>query len=154
MKTINLKCGAKALVDDLDYLRLKKYSWHLGSLGYVKRSERTAEGKQTTIRMARQIMNPAKDMEVDHINHNVLDNRRRNLRIVTKQQNIWNSGPRSVNTTVIKGVGWHKLVKKYQARIPHGGKTMHIGYFDDPLEAKSAYQSKAIELRGEFAYRQ
>jgi len=49
-------------------------------------------------------------------------------------------------------VGWHKKTKKFVARITYKGKITSLGYYDDEIEAAKAYDKKAKELFGEFAY--
>lgn len=50
------------------------------------------------------IMNTPEKMYVDHINHNALDNRRNNLRIVNNSINQRNASIRKDNKTGVKGV--------------------------------------------------
>jgi hypothetical protein len=96
---IPLTKGYYTLVDQEDFDQLRQWSWFakVGGTGgdaYTARSARV-NGKITTIRMHRQIMEKELSAiigkrEVDHINHNTLDNRRKNLRVVTKEQNLQN----------------------------------------------------------------
>jgi hypothetical protein len=54
-------------------------------------------------------MGAPKGMSIDHINHNTLDNRKANLRIVTHQQNNTNrNGAYSTSKTGIRGVSIHQ----------------------------------------------
>jgi hypothetical protein len=111
-----------------------------------------AEGVVKTQRMGMQrlIMNPPKGMQVDHINLDTLDNRRANLRVCTQVNNSRNSGKHKNNTTGYKGV--IKLYDgKYAAKLGYKGKKLHLGTFEDPIEAAKAYDRKALELHGEFA---
>ena len=84
---------AATLVDDADYERLSGYRWYLNR-GYVVRweSERRDDGSYKTINvlMHRDLTGCPDGMQVDHINHDRLDNRRSNLRIVTNAQNHQN----------------------------------------------------------------
>lgn len=89
---------------------------------------------------------------VDHINHNGLDNRRRNLRIVTAKQNSWNMrSAKGRGTSNYKGVGWVKNKRKWRASISIDNKPKHLGYFEDEKKAAAAYDKAAKEHRGEFA---
>lgn len=47
-----------------------------------------------------------------------------------------------------KGVSYHIRLKKWAATIYHGDKKIHVGYYDEELEAKKAYDDKKIELEG------
>ncbi|MBI5914019.1 MAG: sigma-70 family RNA polymerase sigma factor, partial [Bacteroidetes bacterium] len=51
--------------------------------------------------MHRDIMQPPKGMVVDHIDHNTLNNRWCNLRLVTPEQNYANAGPRGGPTEYV-----------------------------------------------------
>ncbi len=77
-------------------------------------------------------------LDIDHINRNRSDNRRVNLRDVTQKQNMQNASKRSDNTSGHPGVSWHKQHSKWQARIMHNQKDIHLGYFTDIEEALSA----------------
>jgi len=98
-------------------------------------------------------MNAPKDVLVDHINHNGLDNRKANLRFATPQQNTWNRRclSRCKGTKYI-GVSWDKQSRKWRVRILVDGKSRFLGYFEDEKEAAKAFDRAAKEHRGEFAF--
>lgn len=95
MKEIKLTQGFVAIVDDEDYERLSHYKWHANKVGYdgdvvyARRRSRKGE-KGTHIYMHRFIMNTADNQEVDHIDYNTLNNRKSNLRNVSKKDNLKN----------------------------------------------------------------
>ena len=96
--TIRLADGRSVLVDEVDYLRLKDMKWR----GVKKRSlwyaVTTPSGTNKTISMHRLILNAAEGIEVDHRNHDGLDNRRSNLREATRQQNMRKLNPAEGDT--------------------------------------------------------
>jgi hypothetical protein len=143
-KIIALTQGKETIVDDDDYEWLSKYKWHY-NIGYAFRKN---NGKK--IRMHREICRPPNDMQIDHINHNKLDNRKCNLRICTDQQNRRNCPPSSANTSGYIGI--QKNGKRWQARTEIHDKLCFIGSFDTQEEAAHAYDKKVKELFGEFAY--
>jgi hypothetical protein len=87
-------------------------------------------------------------LEIDHINGNGLDNRRSNLRFVTRQQNCWNAKRKSGRYT---GVHFNKEKRLWQAQISFKKKCRHIGYFKEEEDAAIAYNVAAQLFRGEFA---
>jgi hypothetical protein len=102
--------------------------------------------------MHRMVVNAPKGLFVDHINHNGLDNRKANLRICTNLQNLRNKRPKTGCTSEYKGVHWCKGRNKFRANIYLNKKAIHLGYFHDEIAAAKAYDEKARELFGEFAY--
>jgi len=146
---LNLASGQGVLIDceDFEYLNQWKWTyWH----NSISRST-TKNGKKCTIIMSREIMKPSEGQEVDHINGNALDNRRSNLRLCTKAQNLMNKSLYRNNKSGYKGVCWNKLHKKWYASIGHQGKAIFLGLFGDKQKAAMAYNEKAKELFGEFA---
>lgn len=97
----------------------------------------------------RLILGAHPDKEVDHIDGNGLNNRRANLREVTRAQNEHNKrAPRS-NTSGQKGVHFHSRDRRWTAQVWIDGKKVHLGTFHDPGEAKRAYEAACKILRGE-----
>lgn len=91
-------------------------------------------------------------VEIDHKNRNKLCNERWNLRICTTSQNQANrQAPGKNKTSQYKGVRLHKQ-GKWEARITHKYNVIQIGLFDIENDAAIAYNNKALELFGEFAY--
>jgi hypothetical protein len=154
-RRIPLTQGKFAIVDPEDYDRLAGYKWFAmrSRRGfYAIRMVTTKNGRRKKIRMHRQILNAPADKLVDHINHNGLDNRRANLRIVTNMQNSWNKRKQKGDySSRYKGVSWARRIGKWHTEIYCNGSKIFIGYFDDQVAAAKAYDAKAADLYGEYA---
>uniref|UniRef100_A0A6H1ZQL7 Putative homing endonuclease n=1 Tax=viral metagenome TaxID=1070528 RepID=A0A6H1ZQL7_9ZZZZ len=154
MKEIRLTQNKVALVDDEDFEYLNQFKWYAHKYPntyYAVRHIRLANGKQATIPMHRVILNVPKGMETDHKNQNGWDNRRMNLRICTRQENMMNRNSYKNSSSRFKGVVWHKRNKKWQAQIRYNGRTIYLGRSFSEREASFMYDKKAIELFGKFA---
>ena len=120
-------------------------------------NERTREmlgdvdiAKTQTIRMHRLIMMAPKEMDVDHINGNGLDNRKSNLRVVTHQENQCNQQRHYISKSGFKGV--HQQPNgNWCVRIVHDNRRYNGGTYEDPTIAARYYDRLAIHLHGEFA---
>ncbi len=156
VKKIKLTQDRVALVNDIDYPKLSKYKWHIMKkasiyhLGYAQRSI-YKNGKIYSIFMHREIMGLVRGdkRQIDHINHNGLDNRRCNLRICTSAENHYNR-KKTKGTSKYKGVMLCKY-DRWRAMIVKNRKNYYLGYFDNEIEAAKIYDKKANELFGEFA---
>ena len=138
-----------AIVDAEDYERVNRYKWCVSAKGNTIYAYRKDHGKNVYLHQF--LMKPPKGMVVDHIDGNGLNDRKSNLRVCTKQQNLCNRGP-IVRSSQFKGVHFCKWTQKWYATIRHGGVTIRLGPFDDEVEAARAYDRKAYELFGEYAY--
>jgi hypothetical protein len=150
-RPIPLTKGKFALVDSEDYYRLARYKWCSSTCGaktfYAGR--RLAGG---TINMHRLIMDAPSHLVVDHIDHNGLNNTKANLRLCTFAQNARNTRPNKGASSRYKGVSWKKSAKKWSAMIRCNKKISHLGSFENEIAAAKAYDKKAAEFFGEFAY--
>jgi len=152
MKEIPLTKGKVAFVDVVDYDYLSQWKWYYGAKGYAVRTDYSGE-KPQTILMHRIILQRCgfEFIQVDHRNHNTLDNRRKNLRPATKSDQQHNTRKRSDNTSGLKGVTKHKQTGKWRARIMIRGKQKYLGSFRDKHEAAEVYEKAAKQYFGEFA---
>jgi hypothetical protein len=155
-KIIVLTMGLSAIVDDEDYECLTQHKWSVcGGKGkfYARRHSHFEGKKSIHIAMHTQLMKTPKGMEVDHINGNSLDNRKDNLRVCTRAENIRNSRKkRKKASSIYRGVSWRKVNKKWVARIQYNKKYIHLGYFDTEEDAANCYNEAARKYFGEFAY--
>lgn len=83
---------------------------------------------------------PPAGMETDHKNRDRLDNRRDNLRIVTRQQNVLNrrSWAKSGYRNAYLDENFSRRSKPYKSEIRFNGKKYRLGYFKTAKEASEA----------------
>lgn len=79
--------------------------------------------------------NLGKNIVIDHINNNPLDNRKCNLRITTQQVNTCNKSLPSNNSSNFVGVWFDKSRNKYSVEIKLNGKKCHLGRYDSIEDA-------------------
>jgi hypothetical protein len=128
---------------DLDDAELiLQHTWHIDGDGYAKAM---IDGKMTRMH---QLIGCK---WFDHINRNRRDNRKRNLRKCTPQENTRNASLRSDNTSGFIGVWWDKSMNKWCAQMVIDGKTMNFGYFTDKTDAIIARLRAEKQYCKEFA---
>lgn len=161
MKRIPLTKGQFAIVDDADFGWLSNRKWY-AAFDKCTQSFRAFAGvherlghrryRRTTLQMHRVIVGAGPNEDVDHRNHNTLDNRRRNLRKCTGAQNNQNRRwDRVGKSSVFKGVT-KRPNGKFRARICLGYRSRHLGIFPTAEDAALAYNLAARELFGKFAH--
>jgi hypothetical protein len=136
MKKIKLTQGKYALIDNKDFKKVSTLKWRAhktrGNIWYVESQQWTR-----VIYLHRFLMNPRDDKEVDHINRNGLDNRRKNLKICTRSENLRNRKIKSKSG--MKGI--HKTIYgRFQTNAFLNKKYIHLGIFTTISEAKKAIQ--------------
>lgn len=133
----------ETLIDTSDFEKVDSYpgtwfaSWCPKTATYNVYGVTTIKGKRKNFYLHRFLLDAPKGIIVDHINHNTLDNRRSNLRLVTNAQNMQNrKGPnRNNQSSGHRGVTWDKNRKKWVVKIAPNGKTINLGRFDDKRKA-------------------
>lgn len=88
---------------------------------------------------------------VDHKNGIRSDNAWSNLRKAGTDENAWNRGIASNNSSGFKGVYWRSARSKWVAEICVNGKSRKLGSFKCPTAAHIAYSKAAKKYHGDFA---
>ncbi len=148
MPTIGLTQGQRTRVDWQDYRALAELKWYAHwnrsnqSFYATRKGPRPSKDEnQLDIKMAREIVGLERGdkREVDHINHDTLDNRRRNLRVVSRRENLSNRKDQSPYGVGVTRRPRHKQPNRpYDARARLGPKRHHLGSFATPEEAREA----------------
>lgn len=128
---------ATAIIDAEDVNKIRYTKWKLSASGYAANTPKFSGSNK---HMHREILGT--DQFVDHINHNTLDNRKSNLRIVTKAQNMMNSNFKGVSPN---GCKWYAHIKIDQ-------KMLNLGNYLDEEEALYARWYAEQVLFKEYAY--
>jgi hypothetical protein len=97
----------------------------------------------------RVLLNAPQDWEVDHINHNTLDNRRSNLRLVTRRENAQNLSATARSRSGIRNVTWRADMRAWVVQISTNGQNHYLGHYDTLDEAIAiAEQARAALFPG------
>lgn len=88
--------------------------------------------------------------QIDHINGIKTDNRIDNLREATNQQNGFNKGIMSTNTSGVSGIGIEKRTQKWRSYITINGQYTHLGLFPNEDEAIAARLAAEERYFGEY----
>ena len=153
------------LVDDRDYYEYKLFEfpwtrrWSTTTKSYSAGAfiRDKASNKLIWISLSRLIMNLNKNdkRQVDHINHDTLDNRRQNLRVVTLQENQFNKKTYRNNSSGFPGIYFHKACtnRPWYAYLSAGNKRVFKGCYSTFEEAKEARIAAEQQYFGAFAPR-
>jgi len=101
-----------AFVDEDSRPVVREHRWRLNANGYA-----VTKIEGTSTYMHRLLMPEAGKFEVDHIDGNRLNNRKANLRVVTKKEQMQNRGVRADNKTGHRNVHYDAKKKLYRVCV-------------------------------------
>ena len=146
---IGYDCNNKSfIIDTEDYDKIKDYCWTCSPFGYFC-CTRKIDGKRVNMKLHRIIMDckPYDNILIDHKNTlEKFDNRKSNLRVATRQQNMFNSQLAKNNASGFTGVYWSKKDKSWYSQINCGVNRVHLGY------TKTKEQAIVQRLEAEVKY--
>jgi hypothetical protein len=150
MKSIPLSQGQFALVDDADFELLNDFKWSYRpernkAQGYAVRHKKV-NGKDSLAYLHREILPAPEGHEVIFLNHDRLDCRRENLKVVSKEEARQHHRVRRDSKSGIKGVRYNPETETWSAFVYRGGRAYHVGTYYTPEQASDAYEE---ELRKE-----
>lgn len=136
-------------IDAADIPLIAQHHWATSIHGYAIRY--LAHGRSMPMHRYILGLQSGDKADVDHINRDKADNRRSNLRIVTRNQNEHNKGKRRNNTSGFIGVCWDSGKRRWMAFAKRNYKFVCIGRFVSKLDAARAYDEWVIANRDEHA---
>lgn len=95
-------------------------------------------------------LRPGDGKEIDHINHDGLDNRKSNLRVVSRQVNAKNIKKLKSNVSGVSGVSWNKARSEWRSYIKVNGKHKQVFATSDFFEA--VCRRKSAEIKYDFHF--
>lgn len=147
--------GDEFWFDKDDYDLIKDYSWFKHRKYFVAKIPMTDKA----VYLHRLIMGLGfttydHKTDVDHIiTENKFDNRKSNLRIVTKSQNNTNKTLQKNNTSGYPGVTYRKRDNIWEVTININNKRVYIGRYDNFEEAVNKRKWAEDVYYGEYSYR-
>lgn len=154
MAELTLHCGRILRFDEEDTDTVLAHHWHsvcTGKHAIPIYYAQTHLSKTKNEYLHRLLMAPPAGLIVDHANHDGLDNRRTNLRVITQASNLARKRTSGACGTSYRGIALDKSGKRWCARIRKDGKRLTLGSFSTPEEAAVAYDIAALEIHGEAA---
>ena len=130
-----------------DYDKIKDYCWRENDDGYIVTLD--------NLLMHRLIMDVLdnSNMDVDHIKHNKNDNRKLEIRLVNKTQNMMNKSLMQSNkTSKIPDVTWDSQRSKWYSYISLYGKRVNLGLYENIEDAIVARKEAEDKYYGEYSY--
>ncbi len=151
-----LNSGQWAVIDAEDFGRISGFTWRAvwkkkcNTFYAVTNPPRQAGQPRKSITLHRLLLGVGQGEDIDHRNHNGLDNRRRNLRPCSDSDNNGNMVLSSANTSGYKGVFWHERRKRWIAGVQRE-KKVYRREFKKVEDAVSWHREMTLVLFGDFA---
>ena len=140
--------GHEFYFDLEDFDKIKNYCWREMKTHYI-----ATHDKKYCLYLHRLVTNAGNNnFIVDHINHNIYDNRKKNLRICTQSNNMMNGTKKISNTSGVTGDWWSNHSNKWIAEITVNQKKIYLGSFNDIEEAASARKQAEDIYFGNYSY--
>jgi HNH endonuclease/AP2 domain len=147
------------IVDEQGYDLFVKYKWYAtsGKYPYLRAKANGNVLKFHIELMKNEMVNEITDSKatrvvVDHINGNVYDNRKENLRVVTQSENNMNKKLQENNSSGIVGVSWHTRDMCWQAYISYNSQRIHLGSFYFLRNAVKARREAELDYFGNHSF--
>lgn len=138
--------------NNIKYIR--EFCWWIDKNGYayatVPLKLRDMFGKKN-IGLHQLVTGLYNDMVTHHIDHDILNNRIQNLKLITNQENVTNHRLSKNNTSGFSGVSFDKTRNKWHAQINFNNKNYHLGRFTEKSDAIKARLQAEAKYFGEFA---
>ena len=135
------------IIDTVDYPLVCDFCWHETVQGYAN----TTSTHKKDITISRLLLQPDATMDVDHKDHQPLNNRRSNLRECTHAENERNRSLRIDNKSGCSGVHYRKDEDRYCVNIGLNGKDISLGRFKDKQDAINARHEAEIKYFKDYA---
>jgi hypothetical protein len=144
MEQIQLSQGQFALVDDQDFPQLSEFRWCYraerdGRQGYAVRHVKVG-GKDRLSYLHREVLPAPEGHETIFLNHDRLDCRRQNLKVVTKHEARRHHRVRSDSRSGVKGVRFNPDGGTWTAITYRHGHCYHVGTYFTQEQAQAAYE--------------
>lgn len=143
------KNGTKFIFDLEDLEIVKHYSWHIDKTSHPYIKTRLKNKKR--LYLHRLVVNAKEGEYVDHIDHNIHNNKKSNLRICTASENGKNKKLYKSNSSGVTGVYFKHT--KWTVSITIEGKRKYIGSYDYFAEAVLVRYEAELKYFGEFRYK-
>ena len=153
-----LSNGEHGVVDSCHIEEVNKYLWHAQTMckeantWYINRNVK--KGDKWGSESLHAFINRLNGLSghTDHWNRSGWDCRTINLRPCTQSQNNANQAQIPGNTSKYKGVSFVASRNKWVAQLRFNGRYVKVGRFKNEIDAAKAYDKKAFECWGDFAY--
>ena len=126
----------KTQIDLEDIEKCKEIVWNVNKCYHHKEDEfYVGTSNRDADLLHRYLKGSPKDMNVDHVDGNTFNNRKKNLRVCTPMGNGKNRKINRNNTSGYKGVTWDKTNNKWLVHMCVNYKKTTYGYFDNLEDA-------------------
>lgn len=144
--------GNKFYFDRDIYNKVKQYSWHENSNGYVVSSTyKGINGSAVFLHSLVLDVNNEDGLFIDHINGDKMNNLKSNIREVSYSQNAMNTGVRRDNRSGHRGLFYKKKSKTWFAYINKNKQRVNLGHFKDKDKAIKQREIAELYLFAEYS---